>query len=58
MKEENGLYQQIGTDEAELRAFTADELEIFLTLTGFKILQVLARYYKCWIEEFMHSIQR
>ncbi len=58
MKEENGLYQQIGTDEAELRAFTADELEIFLTLTGFKILQVLARYYKCWIEEFMHWIQR
>jgi SAM-dependent methyltransferase len=40
--EENG-YKEIGSDEAELRTFTADELEIFLTLSGFKILQVLDR---------------
>jgi hypothetical protein len=43
MKEEKGQYQEIGSDEAELRTFTADELEIFLTLTGFKITQVLDR---------------
>ena len=43
MKEEKAGYQAIGSDEAELRAFTADELEIFLSLTGFKILQVLDR---------------
>jgi SAM-dependent methyltransferase len=43
MKEEEAGYQAIGYDEAELRAFTADELEIFLSLTGFKILQVLDR---------------
>ena len=42
-KEERGGYQQIGSDEAELRTFTADEMEIFLTLAGFKILQVLDR---------------
>jgi SAM-dependent methyltransferase len=43
MKEEKTGYQAIGFDEAELRAFTSDELEIFLSLTGFKILQVLDR---------------
>jgi SAM-dependent methyltransferase len=43
MKEEKTGYQAIGFDEAELRAFTSDELEIFLTLTGFKILQALDR---------------
>ena len=43
MKEEPNGYREIGSDEAELRTYTADELEIFLTLTGFKILQVLDR---------------
>jgi len=43
MKEEEAGYQAIGFDEAELRAFTADELEIFLSLTGFKILQMVDR---------------
>jgi len=43
MKEEGAGYQAIGFDEAELRAFTADELETFLSLAGFKILQVLDR---------------
>jgi len=43
MKEEEAGYQEIGSDEAELRAFTQDELEIFLSLTGFKVLQVLDR---------------
>jgi SAM-dependent methyltransferase len=42
-KEEESGYKEIGSDEAELRAFTADELEIFLTLTGFKILQGVDR---------------
>ena len=36
-------YEEIGSDEAELRAFTSDEMEIFLTLSGFKTLQVLDR---------------
>lgn len=34
-KEEKGQYNEIDSAEAELRAFTADELEIFPTLTGF-----------------------
>ena len=42
-KEEKNGYQDIGSDEAELRAFNADELEIFLTLSGLKILQVVDR---------------
>jgi len=43
LKEENGGYKEIGRDEAELRTFTADELEIFLKLTGYKILEILDR---------------
>jgi SAM-dependent methyltransferase len=43
MKEEKAGYQEIGADEAELRAFTSDELEIFLSLMGFNILQVVDR---------------
>ena len=42
-KEEQNRYKQIGSDEAELRTFTADELEIFLTLSGFKVLQIIDR---------------
>jgi SAM-dependent methyltransferase len=43
MREGKNGFQEIGSDEAELRAFTSDELEIFLTLSGFKMLQVLDR---------------
>ena len=43
MKEEKAGYQELGADKAELRAFTSDELEIFLFLTGFNILQVVDR---------------
>ena len=42
-KEEKDGYQEIGSDQAELRTFTADELEIFLALTGYKIIKVLDR---------------
>jgi SAM-dependent methyltransferase len=42
-KEEKNGYKEIGSDEAELRTFTADEVEIFLTLSGFMILQVVDR---------------
>ena len=42
-KENKDGYQDIGSDEAELRAFTSEELEIFLTLSGFKIAEVLDR---------------
>jgi SAM-dependent methyltransferase len=43
LKEESDRYQEIGSDEAELRTFTADEMEIFLTLAGFKTKQVIDR---------------
>lgn len=42
-KEVHGRYQQIGTDDAELRTFTADELDIFLRLAGFRIDQIFDR---------------
>jgi SAM-dependent methyltransferase len=42
-KEEGGQYREIGSDHAELRAFTANEIEIFLCLSQFKTLQVLER---------------
>ena len=43
LKEEKNGYKEIGSDEAELRTFTEDELEIFLRLTGYKLLKVLDR---------------
>lgn len=43
LQEEKNGYKEIGTDEAELRSFTSGELEIFLTLSGFKILRLLDR---------------
>lgn len=42
-REEKSSFEEIGSDVAELRTFTADELDIFLTLTGFKTEQVLDR---------------
>jgi hypothetical protein len=42
-KEVGGRSIKIGTDEAELRAFTADELEIFLAITKYRIHQVIQR---------------
>jgi len=43
LKEEAGRFVEIGADEAELRTFTADEMEIFLTLTKFKTEGVIDR---------------
>jgi SAM-dependent methyltransferase len=43
LKEEKGKYVEIGTDEAELRTYTAGELEIFLSLAGFKVLDITDR---------------
>jgi SAM-dependent methyltransferase len=42
-KEDGSSYREIGSDDAELRTFTADELEIFLVLTGFHVTQLLDR---------------
>ena len=42
-KEGKNGYEDIGSDKAELRTFTAEELEIFLMLMGFKVQEVLRR---------------
>ena len=42
-KEGKSGYENIGSDEAELRTFTADELEVFLTLAGFNVSKMLDR---------------
>ena len=42
-KEQEGGYHEIGSDEAELRTFTTDEMEIFLALAGFDTQKVLDR---------------
>jgi SAM-dependent methyltransferase len=42
-KEEKRGYQEIGSDEAELRSFTKDELEIFLILSKLDVTAVLER---------------
>lgn len=42
-KEGKEGFKEIGVDEAELRTFTADELDIFLTLAGLKSIKVIDR---------------
>jgi len=41
-KTENGLVA-LGTDVAKVRTFTKDEIQIFLTLNGFKVLDIIDR---------------
>lgn len=43
LKQEKNGYKEIGSDEAELRTFTADEMEIFLRLTGYNVLRLVDR---------------
>ncbi|MFZ6012779.1 MAG: class I SAM-dependent DNA methyltransferase [Bacteroidota bacterium] len=43
LKEEQGKFETIGSDKAELRAFTVDEIGIFLKLSGFRVKDILER---------------
>jgi SAM-dependent methyltransferase len=43
LRENNGKFEKIGIDHAELRAFTADELKIFLKLCNFSTNEIIDR---------------
>jgi len=41
--EADGNWREIGTDESTLRAFTRDDMSLFLTIAGFNVVEVLDR---------------
>jgi hypothetical protein len=49
---QNSQYQEIGQDFSTLRAFIKDEVELFLKLTGFKLVDVLPKKSYAWDDNF------
>jgi len=47
-EEKNGKLEAIGTDSAIIRAFTLDELTLLLKLSGFELLEVIAKDVYAW----------
>ncbi len=45
-------YQEIGQDFSTLRAFTKDEVRLFLSLSGFELLEVLPKKSYAWNDNF------
>jgi SAM-dependent methyltransferase len=42
-QEENSAWKKIGEDQSTIRAFTRDEIHLFLKLTGFEVTEVIER---------------
>jgi SAM-dependent methyltransferase len=42
-EDKNGTWQQLGEDDSTIRAFTKDEMRLFLALTGFFVKQIIPR---------------
>lgn len=51
-KVENEAENQIGTDEAVLRAFTADEIQLLLEMTGFELLEIIKKETYTWNDNY------
>ena len=45
-------YQEIGQDFSTLRAFTKDEVRLFLSLSGFEMLEILPKKSYAWNDNF------
>ncbi len=45
-------YQEIGQDFSTLRAFTKDEISLFLSLLGFEMLEILPKKSYAWNDNF------
>jgi hypothetical protein len=42
-EQENGNLEKIGTDNSTIRAFTKDEIILFLQLAGFRVIEIFPR---------------
>lgn len=51
-KDENGHFQNIGDDFATLRAFTKDEIILFLNYSGFELLEITPKQSYAWKDNF------
>jgi SAM-dependent methyltransferase len=50
--DQNNQYQEIGQDFSTLRAFIKYEVELFLNLTGFQLIEVLPKKSYAWDDNF------
>lgn len=50
--DKNNEYQAIGQDFSTLRAFTKDEIKLFLNLSGFELVEVLPKKSYAWDDNF------
>jgi SAM-dependent methyltransferase len=46
------IFEEIGQDFSTLRAFTADELSLFLALSGFELVRILPKKSYAWEDNF------
>ena len=51
-QKKNNNYVEIGNDFATLRAFTKDEMTLFLTMSGFKLLDIVDKETYTWQDAF------
>ena len=51
-KDENGHFKNIGDDFATLRAFTKDEIILFLNYSGFELLEITPKQSYAWKDDF------
>jgi SAM-dependent methyltransferase len=51
-KDENGHFKNIGDDFATLRAFTKDEIILFLNYSGFELLEITPKQSYAWKDNF------
>ena len=51
-KNQNNEYEKIGDDFATLRAFTQDEIVLFLKLSGFELLEIIPKESYAWKDHF------
>ncbi|MFK7907512.1 MAG: class I SAM-dependent methyltransferase [Chitinophagales bacterium] len=51
-EEKNGAFEAIGNDSAIIRAFTIDELTLLLKLSGFELLEVIAKDVYAWKSDY------
>jgi ubiquinone/menaquinone biosynthesis C-methylase UbiE len=51
-KDKNGHFQNIGDDFATLRAFTKDEIILFLNYSGFELLEITPKQSYAWKDDF------
>lgn len=57
-KIEAEVEHHIGTDEALLRAFTADEIKLLLEMTGFQLLEIIKKETYTWNDNYFIATKK